>query len=427
MPTLFINPGNYTWACPANVYSILAECWGGGGCGGASGITYGGGGGGGGFGSKTVTTVPSTNYNVHVGSGNIWPPAGLGSFADNSYFDNSGVVSGDGGDDGGDGSGGNGGGGVGTTTHTGGNGASVGLIEGGGGGSSAGPSSNGNNGVNNVGGAAVTDGGAGGDGGPLTGGPALSGTYPGGGGGGEGPGGVGANGAGGFVRLTEYFTYFGESSGSLVINSSTSGDIKRFATIAESLVINSGFNASVIEPPMFSGIMPLYMAGGNELGPFGVGSSSGSFPLFLYSATGSGLSMFGTPFSGSMPLYLQGPSIQPFYASGLNLFIQGTTYSIDGSFPLYMVCSGVDGSINLFIQGSGVTEGATPFNGSMNLFLRRPCSDAIPLYLGAPGEPVSGSVYLYMQGNLPVSGGFNLYTNAVGPTTGNFPMFTAGF
>ena len=53
------------WTCPANVTSVLVECWGGGGAGAAGG----GGGGGGEYRSKTQTVVPGTTYLVYAGRG----------------------------------------------------------------------------------------------------------------------------------------------------------------------------------------------------------------------------------------------------------------------------------------------------------------------------------------------------------------------
>ncbi|MEI8273739.1 MAG: alpha/beta hydrolase [Paludibacter sp.] len=69
-----IKVGTTSWVCPAGVYSVQIECWGGGGAGGggASGGTgkAGGGGAGGSYVKNTsVTVVPGTTYSVTVGAG----------------------------------------------------------------------------------------------------------------------------------------------------------------------------------------------------------------------------------------------------------------------------------------------------------------------------------------------------------------------
>jgi hypothetical protein len=61
------TPGLHSWLCPANVTSVLVECWGGG----AAGAAGSGGGGAGGYGSATVTTVPGTTYLLSVGAGGL--------------------------------------------------------------------------------------------------------------------------------------------------------------------------------------------------------------------------------------------------------------------------------------------------------------------------------------------------------------------
>ena len=77
-----LKVGTTTWLCPAGVYSLQVECWGGGGSGGggASGGTgkAGGGGAGGSYVKNTsVTVVPGTTYTVTVGTGGA--PGGTSS------------------------------------------------------------------------------------------------------------------------------------------------------------------------------------------------------------------------------------------------------------------------------------------------------------------------------------------------------------
>jgi len=71
-----LKVGTTTWSCPAGVYAVQVECWGGGGSGGggASGGTgkCGGGGAGGSYVKNTsVAVVPGTTYNVIVGIGGV--------------------------------------------------------------------------------------------------------------------------------------------------------------------------------------------------------------------------------------------------------------------------------------------------------------------------------------------------------------------
>ncbi len=61
------EPGLHTWLCPANVTSVLVECWGAG----AAGAAGSGGGGAGGYGTGTVTVTPGTAYLLSVGAGGL--------------------------------------------------------------------------------------------------------------------------------------------------------------------------------------------------------------------------------------------------------------------------------------------------------------------------------------------------------------------
>jgi hypothetical protein len=61
----FTASGLSHWTCPANVTSVLVECWGGG----AAGAAGSGGGGAGGYSANTETVVPGTVYYISVGAG----------------------------------------------------------------------------------------------------------------------------------------------------------------------------------------------------------------------------------------------------------------------------------------------------------------------------------------------------------------------
>jgi hypothetical protein len=91
---IYTLPGNATWTCPANVFSVQVEAWGAGGGGGgcADNFTCAGGGAGGCYVRYTVTVTPGTVYNLTVGAGGA--AGGTTTSTDNggnggaSYFGN---------------------------------------------------------------------------------------------------------------------------------------------------------------------------------------------------------------------------------------------------------------------------------------------------------------------------------------------------
>ena len=227
----FETPGGQTWTCPAGVYAILVQCWGGGGAGGGASISAfpgsGGGGGGGGFAQSTFPVTPGNGYFLCVANGGLGVDAGTsgqgGGAGENSYFNTDTTIFAAGGDGGFSsvdvGAGGVGGGSgaganppnIGGTVFNGGAGGTadeVNFVEGGGGGGAGTTQNGGDGGID-----------AGGTGGSLYGGNgSISGQdtgFPyGGGGTGENnllqPGGNGGNGA---VIITYYTNNIADSSG----------------------------------------------------------------------------------------------------------------------------------------------------------------------------------------------------------------------
>lgn len=199
-PATYIVAGTYSWTCPATVYMVTAQVWGGGGGGGASdGTGQGGGGGGGGaYSSASIQVTPGGNYTVVVGdfgvSGDVGAPTyGYGGPGGQSYFSTTGTVQAGGGNGGFPntlgGAGGLGGTAGAGTGYSGGAGAQGYTSNSGGGGEGSGNTTTGTAGTRALPGlgGTGTDGGDGGDGGQNTGlytNFGLPGTPPGGGGGG---------------------------------------------------------------------------------------------------------------------------------------------------------------------------------------------------------------------------------------------------
>ena len=191
--------GSHTWVCPANVYQVRVQCWGGGQAGSSSRA----GGAGGAYASGSINVIPGNTYYLNCGNGGL---SNNGAIGGDSWFcstnsvptsTQNGVLA-------------KGGIGsinssycIGDTIFSGGlSGVASGTC-GGGGGSAAGPLGIGVDGSASIGGIANNGGGNGGKGSCLTSQSATSGQIPGGGGGGAsapmygsyyGPAGLGAGG-----------------------------------------------------------------------------------------------------------------------------------------------------------------------------------------------------------------------------------------
>jgi hypothetical protein len=89
--TYYAN-GNYSWTCPADVSSVVVECWGAGGGGGGANANYvaGGGGAGGSYVRYTNSVTPGATYNLTVGTGGIggFDTTLNGATGGSSYFGN---------------------------------------------------------------------------------------------------------------------------------------------------------------------------------------------------------------------------------------------------------------------------------------------------------------------------------------------------
>lgn len=241
------TPGSGSWVCPADVYSVIVETWGGGGHGqdgggSPSGGANPGGGGGGAYASKTVTVVPGNSY-----------PYVVGAAEQDSTWNTSEVVA----KAGTRGSGGLGQPGgqaascTGDVKYSGGTGANAGAGPGGGGGGAAGPNGaggnassqtggTGNNGAN-AGGAAgqnngvsQVDGGGGGGGGNNNAIGGNGGAPGGGGGGGEDSNGAGARGQ---IRLTYFKNYAATKTETISVSELLTAGILYIRTKTESIAV----------------------------------------------------------------------------------------------------------------------------------------------------------------------------------------------
>lgn len=94
--TEFLEPGTYTWVCPAGVFSVSAVCVGGGGGGYQTWSNAAGGGGGLGW-KNNIPVVPGQSYTVYVGQGGGRQGSGIGWAGQTSYFISLATVAGYGG------------------------------------------------------------------------------------------------------------------------------------------------------------------------------------------------------------------------------------------------------------------------------------------------------------------------------------------
>lgn len=178
--------------------------------------------------------------------------------------------------------------------------------------------------------------------------------------------------------------------------------------------------------------MNLYLNGGipnglnNHINLFLNASSSGQsgvyhgLPLMLNAVSGN------IP-TNHIPLFLQAVT-RDSGNNDLNLYVCGEAYHLNNALNLYMANRGVSNSLNLYVQGSGVNSGYYPSGKSMNLFIQRNFSNAIPLYLRAAGVPMSGQIPLYVYGDTPKTNSLNLsLPDVVGALNNLLKLYTRGY
>lgn len=160
----------------------------------------------------------------------------------------------------------------------------------------------------------------------------------------------------------------------------------------------------------------LFIHGANESGLIK------SMSLFIYSDSSGNIA------TKSMNLFVSSPLISDVNKN-IPLSIEGSLPKSIGYSPLYIsnTTSGINNSTTLFIKGDGVTDGAIPFNNSMNLFLRRNPSEATTLFLRGPGESGTKSTNLFVHGAVGVNNDATLFIDAVGAGSENINLYTHGF
>lgn len=133
--------------------------------------------------------------------------------------------------------------------------------------------------------------------------------------------------------------------------------------------------------------------------------------LFTLGASASGLqtsrplAIFGTGNTAKLNLFMKGVNVGTV-PNNMNLYVQGQNYSVSKSTPLFIqnTTNGLTNSIPLNINayswwpGGGTTPpvAGMPNSGTMNLFIKRWPSSAIPLYIAAP-SPVNTSIPMYIK------------------------------
>lgn len=244
MVDIYTSTGTFSWVCPADVYSVVAETWGSGGHGGDGGGTPSGGltmngGGGGAYSRGTISVTPGLTYTVVVPAGGSVADARFHLSGTNLVMAKSGTT----GTTSSAGLGGAAASGVGDVKFSGGNSGTRGPGAGStGGGSSAGTAANGNTGNTNsgdtggAGATAPTGGGNGGTGGNNNGAGSAGAAPGGGGGGGEDSGGTGGNGK---VVLTYFKNYTKTVSETLTLSASLITVLGHVKTVSDIVTVTA--------------------------------------------------------------------------------------------------------------------------------------------------------------------------------------------
>lgn len=85
--------------------------------------------------------------------------------------------------------------------------------------------------------------------------------------------------------------------------------------------------------------------------------------------------------------------------NNLNIFIAGNNVLAGKEMDLFIKnnISNINNNITLFISGDGISDGAIPYNKSMNLFIRRNPTNFITLFISV-ASPINSQTNLFIAG-----------------------------
>lgn len=181
--------------------------------------------------------------------------------------------------------------------------------------------------------------------------------------------------------------------------------------------------------PEASGSFGLFLKGPPDATP-----KNNAFPLTAFGGSAGATGVFGGfplfvggQVTAPLGLFLRGSTIGVADASlGLNLTGQAPSFEGSTTLFLYNAWAEKTGSFPAFIQGSGETDGAVPFAGSMGLFIQRNTPAVLNLFLKAQDTQASGQFPLFVDGVYSHASGLPLYLRA-DYATGSTKLFTSGF
>lgn len=159
-------------------------------------------------------------------------------------------------------------------------------------------------------------------------------------------------------------------------------------------------------------------------------------PLHAHGTAGSGLyaalelyaecGVSGNVGAGWASLFLSAEA-SGLAAAGLTLVADGGPHSAWAALPLVLACTGSEARLDLFVRGSGVTDGAVPAEGFLALSVGRNTPASLSLYLGGPGWPVASSLPLSCEGAVGAWASVALWASGVGAAGAGAKLFTRGW
>jgi len=167
-----------------------------------------------------------------------------------------------------------------------------------------------------------------------------------------------------------------------------------------------------------------------------VSYASGDLDLFMWATQAGVDGMYNF-----MPLYLYtkvGPYDQMnlFLKTGdlgtidddMNLYIGGHYASKSSWTTLYLCNTGIDSGVPLYVRGSGITDGALPFNKYMPLFIgKQGTYERLWLYTTGPWNSASGYASLFVEGVLPYVSSLPLVLpNTIDNKTNTLELYSHG-